>query len=306
MARKPCRWSTSRCPSADPFTAKKDEVILRPDREQKTNHIYHWEVGNKDATVRALESSAKRVSQRIWFQRCHPAPLEPCGCVAHFDAMGRLQFYVTSQAPHVYRTALALVTGIPEDKIHVISPDIGGGFGNKVPVHPGYVCGRRRAELGRPVKWIETRTENSRRRDSRATITWMSSSAPPATADDGASRVDRSRPRRVRCGRGSHEVSGRHVRRRDRQLRHPRGARGRTRTSPTRRRRHRLPVSFRVTEASYAIERAMDVLADELGLDAVELRRRNFIKREQFPYHRRSASPTTAATTTRRWTRRSR
>src|SRR5215470_16446909 len=78
---------------ADPFTAKKDETILRPDREAKTNHIYHWQVGDKDGTARALESSAKRVSQRIWFQRCHPAPLEPCGCVAEFDKMGRLQFY---------------------------------------------------------------------------------------------------------------------------------------------------------------------------------------------------------------------
>ena len=146
---------------ADPFTAKTDKVLLRPDREQKTNHIFHWEVGDKDGTTRALEGSATRVTQRIWFQRCHPAPLEPCGCVAHFDTMGRLQFHVTSQAPHVYRTALALVTGIPEDKIHVVSPDLGGGFGNKVPVYPGYVCAIVGAlKLGRPVKWVETRTEN--------------------------------------------------------------------------------------------------------------------------------------------------
>ena len=119
---------------ADPFTSKTDETILRPDREHKTNHIYHWEVGDKGKTAHALANSPKRIKERIWFQRCHPAPLEPCGCVAEFDAMGRLQFYVTSQAPHVYRTALAIVTGIPEDKIHVVSPDLGGGFGNKVPV----------------------------------------------------------------------------------------------------------------------------------------------------------------------------
>ena len=132
---------------ADPFTAKTDKVLLRPDREQKTNHIFHWEVGDKERTARALASSEKRIKQRIWFQRCHPAPLEPCGCVAYFDAMGRLQFHVTSQAPHVYRTALSLVTGIPEDKIHVISPDLGGGFGNKVPVYPGLrVRGCRRVQ----------------------------------------------------------------------------------------------------------------------------------------------------------------
>src|SRR5207237_10853482 len=66
----------------DPFAARTDQVILRPDREKKTNHIYHWEVGDKDATARALATSPRRVSQRIWFQRCHPAPLVPCGCVA--------------------------------------------------------------------------------------------------------------------------------------------------------------------------------------------------------------------------------
>ena len=146
---------------ADPFTSKTDKVLLRPDRESKTNHIFHWEVGDKEGTARAMASSPKRIKQRIWFQRCHPAPLEPCGCVAYFDTMGRLQFHVTSQAPHVYRTALSLVTGIPEDKIHVMSPDLGGGFGNKVPVYPGYVCAIVGAlKIGRPVKWIETRTEN--------------------------------------------------------------------------------------------------------------------------------------------------
>ena len=146
---------------ADPFTSKTDKVLLRPDRESKTNHIFHWEVGDKEGTARAMASSPKRIKERLWFQRCHPAPLEPCGCVAHFDTMGRLQFHVTSQAPHVYRTALSLVTGIAEDKIHVISPDLGGGFGNKVPVYPGYVCAIVGAlKIGRPVKWIETRTEN--------------------------------------------------------------------------------------------------------------------------------------------------
>src|ERR1700722_3807524 len=129
-----------RDPVTDPFEAAKDEILLRADREQKTNHIYHWEVGAREATDKALAASATVVKQRMWFQRCHPAPLEPCGCVAWFDAMGRLQFHVTSQAPHVYRTALSLVTGIPEDKIHVVASDIGGGFGNKVPVYPGYVC----------------------------------------------------------------------------------------------------------------------------------------------------------------------
>ena len=67
---------------ADPFTAKKDEVLLRNDREAKTNHIYHWEVGDKERTAQRAGGECKRIGQRMWFHRCHPAPLEPCGCVA--------------------------------------------------------------------------------------------------------------------------------------------------------------------------------------------------------------------------------
>src|SRR5262245_47975532 len=272
---------------ADPFTAKTDKVLLRPDREAKTNHIFHWEVGDKDATARALAASPKRISQRLWFQRCHPAPLEPCGCVAQFDTMGRLQFHVTSQAPHVYRTALSLVTGIPEDKIHVISPDIGGGFGNKVPVYSGYVCAVVGAlKIGRPVKWIETRTENltstgfardyhidveiGAKADGELTALKVST-----TADHGAfdAAADPSKYPAGMFGivTGSYrfpaafaEVDAYFTNKA------PGGIAYRC--------------SFRVTEASYAIERAMDILADELKIDAAELRRRNFIRKEQFPF----------------------
>jgi carbon-monoxide dehydrogenase large subunit len=272
---------------SDPFTAKKDEIILRPDREAKTNHIYHWEVGDKDRTSQALGQSAKRVSQRIWFQRCHPAPLEPCACVAHFDTMGRLQFHVTSQAPHVYRTALSLVTGIPEDKIHVVAPDIGGGFGNKVPVYPGYVCAVVGAlKLGRPVKWVETRTENltstgfardyhmdvelGATADGRLTALKVSTYADHGAFDAAAD------PTKYPAGMfgvvtGSYQIP----------VAHAEVDAYFTNKAPG---GIAYRCSFRVTEASYAIERAMDILADELGLDAAELRRRNFIGKDQFPY----------------------
>src|SRR5690606_14340422 len=76
-------------------------------------------------------------------------------------ATGKLTWYVTSQAPHAHRTVLSLVSGLPEHQIRVISPDIGGGFGGKVPVFPGYVSAIVASlKLGKPVKWIETRTEN--------------------------------------------------------------------------------------------------------------------------------------------------
>jgi aerobic carbon-monoxide dehydrogenase large subunit len=272
---------------ADPFAAKSDKILLRPDREKKTNHIYHWEVGEKDRTAQAIAGSAKRVKQRIWFQRCHPAPLEPCGCVAYFDTMGRLQFHVTSQAPHVYRTALSIVTGIPEDKIHVMSPDLGGGFGNKVPVYPGYVCAVVGAlKLGRPVKWIESRTENltstgfardyhmdveiGATADGRVTGLHVAT-----TADHGAFDAAAD-PTRYPAGMfgivtGSYDFPTAHAEV-DAYFTNkaPGGIAYRC--------------SFRVTEASYAIERAMDILADEVGVDAMELRRRNFIRKDQFPY----------------------
>ena len=138
-------------------SARLDKTILRDDRENKTNHIYHWEVGAREATDAALAASDVR------HQGTHSLPALPSGAARtvrrrrrHEPATGRLTIYLTSQAPHAHRTAVSLVTGIPEDKIHVISPDIGGGFGNKVPVYPGYVVAtvasvdaRRSREVGR-------------------------------------------------------------------------------------------------------------------------------------------------------------
>ena len=271
---------------ADPYKSMTDEVILRSDRANATNHIFNWNVGKKAETEAALEAAEHVVKQHIKFQRCHAAPLEPCGCVAEFDAMGRLQFYVTSQAPHVYRTALFLVLGIPEDKIRVISPDLGGGFGNKVPVYPGYVCAIAGAlVLKRPVKWIETRTENltsSFARDYHMDIEIGATKEGKVTAlkvntiaDHGAfdAAADPSKYPAGMFGivTGSYDFPNAYANL-DAYFTNkmPGGVAYRC--------------SFRVTEASYAIERAMDILADELKIDAVELRRKNFIQKEQFPY----------------------
>ena len=96
------------------------------------------------------------------YPRVHPAPLETCGIVADFHRVsGKLTIWATSQAPHAHRTLYAMVAGLPEHKIRVISPDIGGGFGNKVPIYPGYLCAIAGSMLtGRPVKWMEDRSEN--------------------------------------------------------------------------------------------------------------------------------------------------
>src|SRR5438477_378140 len=128
--------------------------LIRDDKEgQKDNHIYHWEAGNQATTQAAFATAHKVVRLTSFYPRCHPAPLETCGCLADVNsATGKATIYMTSQAPHAIRTVFALVTGLPEQQIRIISPDIGGGFGNKVPVYPGYVVATAASLLiGRPV-----------------------------------------------------------------------------------------------------------------------------------------------------------
>jgi len=149
-------------PVMDPFAALDDKVIVRDDKEKKTNHIWHWEAGDKAATDAVFKSAATVIQQKMYLPRIHVASIETCGMVANYDkARGHMQIYMTSQAPHAHRTVFALVSGLPEHMIQIISPDIGGGFGGKVPVYPGYVCcAVASLVLGRPVKWIEDRSEN--------------------------------------------------------------------------------------------------------------------------------------------------
>ena len=287
---------------ADPFTSKTDKVLLRPDRESKTNHIFHWEVGDKDGAARALESSAKRVKQRIWFQRCHPAPLEPCGCVAYFDTMGRLQFYVTSQAPHVYRTALALVTGIAEDRIHVVSPDLAAASATRCP------CTRLRAPPSSARSSWAARSQVDRTRAENLTSTGFARDYHmdveiSATATGGSPRFarrDHRRSRRVRRGeRQSPARPGRHLGIVTEQLRLPGRARRSTRSSRTAPGGVAYRCSFRVTEASYAIERgstSWPTTRDRRRRAAQEISSRR-IRSRPSP---RSASPTARGLSPRR------
>jgi carbon-monoxide dehydrogenase large subunit len=272
----------------DPFESMRDTLIIRNDRENKTNHIYHWEVGDRAKTDAALASSEVAIDEKIVFQRVHPAPLEPCGIVADMNpGTGRLTMYLTSQAPHAHRTVVSLVTGIPEDKIRIVSPDIGGGFGNKVPVYPGYVVATAASViLGFPVKWIETRTENLTTtgfaRDYHMRVQIGATKAGNITglkvttvADHGAFDAAAD-PTKYPAGlfgivTGSYDFPTAFT-----ELdayftnKAPGGVAYRC--------------SFRVTEASYAIERGMDMLAQRLGMDAAEFRLLNFVKKAQFPY----------------------
>jgi carbon-monoxide dehydrogenase large subunit len=147
----------------DPVKAlEPDATLVRPDREQKDNHIWHWEAGDAAATQTAFDSAEVVVKEDIYIPRIHVASIETCGCVASVEPIsGKLTVWMTTQAPHAVRTVFSLVSGIPEHKIRIISPDIGGGFGGKVPVYPGYVIAVVAAlTTGKPIKWIEDRSEN--------------------------------------------------------------------------------------------------------------------------------------------------
>src|SRR5262245_10862930 len=127
----------------DPFKALEPGApVLRTDKpDKKDNHIFHWEVGDRAGTDKAFADAEVKVKQDIYIPRIHVASIETCGCVADFNKTdGHLTVYMTTQAPHAIRTVIALVAGhvgLSEEKIRVISPDIGGGFGGKVPVYPG-------------------------------------------------------------------------------------------------------------------------------------------------------------------------
>jgi carbon-monoxide dehydrogenase large subunit len=277
----------------DPFKALEPGApVLRTDKpDKKDNHIFHWEAGDRAGTEKALAESAVRVKQRIYLPRIHVASIETCGCVASWDkAQGKLTVWMTTQAPHAIRTVFALVAGhvgLSEEKIRIISPDIGGGFGGKVPVYPGYVIAVAASVVtGLSVKWIEDRMENLQAdsfardyhidaevgatKDGRITALKIKTVADHGYADAAAN------PSKFPAGlfsicTGSYdfrhafaEVDGVYTNK------PPGGIAYRC--------------SFRVTEAVHAIERMTDVLAQELKMDPADFRLKNFIPPEKFPY----------------------
>ena len=286
----------------DPFKALETDVVLREDLlgeggtipdgahgpRKHANHIFTWEQGDREATEAVLAGADVVAEEMIYYHRTHPCPLETCGSVASMDKVnGKLTLWGTFQAPHAVRTVASLISGIAEHNIRVISPDIGGGFGNKVGVYPGYICSIVGSIVtGVPVKWVEDRMDNlmstafardywmqgkiAATKEGRITGLWCHT-----TADHGGFDACAD-PTKFPAGfmnicTGSYDiptaylaVDGVYTNKA------PGGVAYRC--------------SFRVTEAAYFIERMIEVLAIKLDMDAAELRRINFIKADQFPY----------------------
>jgi aerobic carbon-monoxide dehydrogenase large subunit len=269
-----------------------DAPVIRDDKDDQTNnHIFDWEVGDKAECDRVFADADVVVTRDMIYPRCHPAPLETCGSVAHMDPVsGKLTLWTTTQAPHAHRTVYALVAGLPEHKIQVISPDIGGGFGNKVPIYPGYVCSIVGSILtGKPVKWMEDRSENLTSTGfARDYIMHGEIAAKDGRivglrvdtlADHGAFNAT-AQPTKYPAGffsifTGSYDLRAAHCKVTGVYTnKAPGGVAYRC--------------SFRVTEAAYLVERMVDALALEMGVDPVELRLRSFIRPEQFPYENKT------------------
>ena len=266
--------------------AENDEV--GQGKRHHPNHIFEWQVGDKEATDAAFESADITIREEIAYPRCHPAPLETCGCVASMDAVnGKLTVYGTFQAPHVVRTIVSMITSLEESNIRIVSPDIGGGFGNKVGAYPGYICATAASIVtGHPVKWIESRIDNL---SSTAFARDYHMTGELAADKDGKIRAVRvnviadhgafnthAQPMKWPAGlfnivTGSYDVEVGHVKV-DGVFTNkaPGGVAYRC--------------SFRVTEAIYLIERLVDILAQKTGVDKAEIRLRNFVKPEQFPF----------------------
>ena len=283
----------------DPKKAMDDDApILREDVAEKDNvgqgarkhpnHIFHWEMGDAGLTEKAFNDAAVTVKESMFYQRVHPCPLEPCACVASMDPVaGALTIYGTFQAPHVIRTVVSLIAGLPESKIRIVSPDVGGGFGNKVGAYPGYICAAVGSiVLGRPVKWMESRMDNL---STTAFARDYHMMGEIAADDDGKIAA-------IRCNvLADHGAFNTHAQ----PMKWPAGLFNVVTGS------YDFPVgfcsvdgvytnkapggvayrcSFRVTEAAYLVERMMDVLAQKVGVSKAEIRMRNFVQPEQFPY----------------------
>ena len=266
-----------------------DAPIIRDDKEgQADNVIFDWEVGDRAGTDRAFAEADHVSTIRMHYPRSHPSPLECCGSVADYDrATGKLTVYMTTQAPHIVRAAVALIAELPEHLIRIVSPDLGGGFGNKVPVYPGYVMSILASILlERPVKWIEDRSGNlistgfgrdvylegemALRRDGKILAVRMHTDS-----DHGAFFGD-AQPSKFKIGLlhstfSCYDIPTAHL-----------TARGvYTNKAPG---GVAYRCSFRVTEAMFFQERMVQAAADELGIDQAEFRRMNFVRDDDFPH----------------------
>ena len=247
--------------------------------EIEGNQAFHWVVAGGDIDAAFDDPDAVILKERIVQQRLIPTAMETRAAVAQYvKASGELTLWNTTQNPHIVRFLCSLVTGVPEDRLRVIAPEVGGGFGSKIAVYPAdFVTVFCAMQLGAPVKWTETRSENY-----QATTHGRNHVQDVELAATKDGRITGIRAE-VRAGMGAYlstaapgiptilhglmlsgvydipaireDVYGLYTN--ETPVEAYRGA-GRP-------------------EATFMLERLVDMLADRLGMDPAEVRRRNFI-----------------------------
>jgi carbon-monoxide dehydrogenase large subunit len=269
----------------DPLAAVADEAPqLHP--EAPRNIAFDWQLGDREATDAAFAAAAHTVELELRNNRMLPFAIEPRACLADYDEKKGLTLRMTTQNPHVHRLLMTLASlNLPEHKIRVIAPEVGGGFGSKIHHYPDEAivafCAMR---CGRPVKWVATRIEAS-----QTDAHGRDHATRAALAIDGDGRVIGLRAEtHASLGAylstfstsvptylhgtllsGQYDIGAIHVRvigtfTNNTPVDAVRGA-GRP-------------------EATFLVERLMDRGAAAAGLDPAEFRRKNFIPKDAFPY----------------------
>jgi carbon-monoxide dehydrogenase large subunit len=252
------------------------------------NVVFEWTVGDRAGTEAALADAEVIVRQRLVNQRLIPNPMETRGDIGWYNpGTDEYTIWMSSQTPHIQRLLVGIFTmGIPEHKLRCISPDVGGAFGSKIFCYADMALSlfASKAIGGRPVKWVETRRENYQSTiHGRDHITYLELAATRAGVVTGL------KVKTFANLGGRLSTIGPGI---------PTTLYGRVLAGC-----YKIPNVFcEVTgvytnttfvdayrgagrpEATYVVERAMDLLADELGMDPAEVRRRNFLPNDAFPY----------------------
>ncbi len=243
--------------------------------------------GTVDDTAidQAFAAAEVVISQRMMNQRLVPNAMEPRGVLAHFEpGKGTMTIWSSTQNPHILRTMIAAMTGLGQDQVRAIAPEVGGGFGAKINIYgEEYVAAVVSKRLGVPVKWIEDRSEafvaTTHGRDILGYIDIAANRDGKVLglkmrliADIGAYNMllTAAIPTlTMLMANGTYDIPA-------------------IRTTLTEVFTNKTPTdAYRGAgrpEATYFVERAMDMLARELKMDPAALRRRNFIPKDKFPY----------------------
>lgn len=250
------------------------------------NVAFDWDIGNKQSTTTALSEADQTFKLSLTNNKLLPSAIEPRAALARYDpSRDHVTVEMTSQKPHRHRGQLATTLGIQEQRISVRAPDIGGGFGHKGHHHPGDALATWSSiQLERPVLWAASRVENylagahARGHQSTASVGFDSDGTIQSVhvdtrADIGAYILGHSPvlPTRVYAGllSGQYAIPQIYCR-----------VKGYfTNTAPV----HSYRGAGR-PEAIYLIERILNRVAMELNEDPVEIRYRNQISHDEFPY----------------------